>query len=182
MFYLMLAALDEEERSLVERLYYEYRSRMFAIAYSILQNPHDAEDAVENTAIKIIKYIREFIDIPCNKTEALIVLYTKSSAIDIYRKRTKSPMLTIDNEDAPDVADDSESLEDFVLSIDFVDKLKTHIESLRPQFREVFIYKYYYEKSNREIAELLQINENTVRSRLKRARDMLREKMVEKDD
>jgi len=91
-------------------------------------------------------------------------------------------MLTIDNEDAPDVADDSESLEDFVLSIDFVEKLKTHIESLRPQFREVFIYKYYYEKSNREIAELLQINENTVRSRLKRARDMLREKMVEKDD
>jgi len=54
MFYLLLAALDEEERSLAERLYYEYRSRMFAIAYSILQNPHDAEDAVENTAIKII--------------------------------------------------------------------------------------------------------------------------------
>ena len=46
-----------EEKDKFERLYLKYRDLMFYIANKILQNKQDAEDAVQNTFMKITKYI-----------------------------------------------------------------------------------------------------------------------------
>jgi len=182
MFFTLLATLDEAERDLAEQFYMTYNKRMYTIAYHILQNEQDAEDAVEDASIRIINNIAEFADVPYSKAEALIVLYIKSSAIDINRKRAKLPMLTVDSEEAPEVADDSESVEDNVITMEFIERLKQHIDALKLQYKEVLIYKYYYDKSDREIAELMHMNNNAVRTRLTRARDILRSEIERNGD
>lgn len=53
-FYLSMVETDEE-RDLVTRLYYTYERMMYKIALGILKNPHDAEDAVSEAFIRLIK-------------------------------------------------------------------------------------------------------------------------------
>lgn len=46
---------SEDDREKFEIIYHEYRKRMVSVAYSILHNSEDAEDAVHETFIRIAK-------------------------------------------------------------------------------------------------------------------------------
>ena len=74
---------NDEERSLAENLYLTYKSRMYGIAYAILHNREDAEDAVMDAVFSIVKNISLFSSIPRNKTESLIVVIIRNAAINI---------------------------------------------------------------------------------------------------
>ena len=47
MIALYLALVDEEQKDKFEQVYYKYRNLLYYIAYEILQNERDAEDAVQ---------------------------------------------------------------------------------------------------------------------------------------
>ena len=53
----LLADLSVEQKDLVLDIYEKYADFMYSEAYGILHNKHDAEDAVSDTMVKIIKYI-----------------------------------------------------------------------------------------------------------------------------
>lgn len=54
MLYIYLSALDtDEEKDYFEELYLQYRHKMYGIAYSILHNEQDSEDAVHQAFLKI---------------------------------------------------------------------------------------------------------------------------------
>lgn len=59
-----------EEKEQFEVLYMEYRGLMYHIAYDILHNDQDAEDAVHNAFVKIAEHIKNFINLECPKTKA----------------------------------------------------------------------------------------------------------------
>lgn len=59
-FAVLLVSLNDEDRFFIESLYRRYRDYMYKTASAILQNPHDAEDAVMDVMCKIIKYITKF--------------------------------------------------------------------------------------------------------------------------
>lgn len=179
MYCLLLEFLEESERNLAEHLYEEYQMRMYTIAYHILHNEADAEDAVENATVRIIHNISEFTDASRSKIEALIVLYSKCASIDIVRKRVKAPLLTVDDETIPEPIDMQADVENTVLLNEYMETLKNQIEKLPPKYKEVLLLKYFYDKRDREIAELLHIKENAVRTRLTRARMILQQKINE---
>ena len=47
MIALYLALVDEEQKDKFEQVYYKYRNLLYYVAYEILQNERDAEDAVQ---------------------------------------------------------------------------------------------------------------------------------------
>ena len=53
----MLAALSEDDRDFVSGIFEEYGKQMYSIALDILKNEHDADDALQETMYKIIKYV-----------------------------------------------------------------------------------------------------------------------------
>lgn len=62
-----------EEKSLFEQIYLEYCGLMFHVAYEILHNEQDAEDAVHQAFVKIAENIKK-IDAPvCPKTHSYVV-------------------------------------------------------------------------------------------------------------
>lgn len=50
-----------EEKSLFEQIYLEYRGLMFHVAYEILHNEQDAEDAVHQAFVKIAENIKKLM-------------------------------------------------------------------------------------------------------------------------
>ena len=62
-----LSSLDtQEDRSKFEEIYQKYRSKMYGIAYSILGNNEDSEDAVHNAFVKLADEFTNISHLSCN--------------------------------------------------------------------------------------------------------------------
>ncbi|MBR6700940.1 MAG: RNA polymerase sigma factor, partial [Firmicutes bacterium] len=66
-------ASAEGEKTLLSDIYLQYRQQMYALAYSILNNTHDAEDAVQEALYKTARYIPGIRDVNSPKTKALVM-------------------------------------------------------------------------------------------------------------
>lgn len=57
------------------------------------------------------------------------------------------------------------------------DEILFLLKDVKEEYREIFYLKYYYDFSYREIAEILNIKENSVKQKLYRARKSIQEKI-----
>lgn len=105
----ILTIENDGDKSLAESLYITYKDKMYAIAYNVLLNNADAEDAVSEAFIRIVTNIKKFYGMDCNKTKSLIGIIIKGIAIDIYRRKNKIVFTeldeTLEDLDSADPAD-----------------------------------------------------------------------------
>lgn len=166
MFYLSMLEI-EESKSKFALLYEKYRKLMYYVANKILLDEQLSEDAVHNAFIKLVKYLDAIEDIECHKTRNFIVIIVRSAALDIYRKRKRQSTLQFEElEFAAETYSEIDAHTDF-------EYMKETIKALPPKLRDVVELKFFYHYSNAEIAKLLDINEETIRKRLERAREKL---------
>ena len=78
-----------EEKSLFEQIYLEYRGLMYHVAYEILHNEQDAEDAVHQAFIKIAENMNKIADPVCPKTRGFVVTIVEHQATAQYRRLQK---------------------------------------------------------------------------------------------
>ncbi len=159
-----------EERSKFEQIYYNYRNLMYHIAYRVLKNNQDAEDAVQGTLMKIAENMGKVMEMNEFKLMGYIVTISKNTAIDAYRKRATQQALEFQDEwyvnDEP---------------IYLSDELTRCIEKLPERKKTILLLKYYYGYNNDEIAKLLDITPANVAKIVYRAKVKLRE-YYEKED
>ena len=74
-----------DDRTRFEALYLAYRGLMYHVAYHILKNPQDAEDAVHQSFVKLAEHMATIPDGPCPRTRNLVVTVAERKAIDLYR-------------------------------------------------------------------------------------------------
>lgn len=155
-----------EERDMFEKVFLKYRYLMLHVASKILQNHHDAEDAVHEAFISVIKNIDKFSDVESPKTRSLIVLIVERKAIDILRKKQKEDLLEI-----------NESIVGIELSVPGDLGVADALARLPAHYREVLLMRYDNGLTTREIAKLLDITESGVRKMLGRAKRELRSEL-----
>lgn len=92
----MLAAMltacgvdDADERELVQQLFFTYGQRVKALAGRILRNEQDAEDALHDTFLKIIRYRKKFVGADPAEIKRLIVIIAKSVCFNLYRRKSR---------------------------------------------------------------------------------------------
>ena len=171
---IFLAIENDSERELAEQLFLTYKSKMYNIAYSILHNNEDAEDSIMDAIYKIANNISMFVGIDRNKTESLIVIIIRNTAINRYhynQHRVHTPIEELDNV----LYDETPSPMDLVIEAEQYEELLNKIRSLEPIYRDVILLKYLYDYDNGTIASLTGVAEATVRVRLMRARQLLDE-------
>ena len=78
----------------LEHIYEKYRKQMYFSAFDILKNKDDAEDALHEAFISILRSIDKIKDPDSPKTRAFVLIVAQSRAIDILRKRRPSLPLT----------------------------------------------------------------------------------------
>ena len=151
----------EEDRHRFLSLYRRYKKLMLYIAHDILHDPHDAAEMIE-----------KIHEIDCPETRSLIVMITKSKAIDLYRKK-KRRAGTVPLEDwaaaAPPQAE----------GVERGDGVARAIAALPRRERDVLLLKYDQGYGNSEIGKLLGLRPDHISQIAHRAKEHLRKNLEE---
>ena len=175
--FLLMTIKNEEDKSKISKLFEEYYSLMMYVAKGILKDHALSEDAVSDSLLKIIYNIHKFEEISSPKTRGLIVIIVRNTAIDIYKKMMRNKW---DNEvSIDDITDKSISVSDEIIGVESYNKLVDIFDLLPDSLRDVAELALVYEYSNKEIAEILDINYETVRKRALRARNFIKNKLLD---
>ena len=167
---------DKAERNLAEAIYKKHKKAMYGVAYSILKNSADAEDAVMDAVYKIINNISKFDSEASEKTRSLVMIIVRNVALNKYNYN-KSHIAVSFDEEAESELYREESPEEYFLSAEAYGELLAKIRALEPIYRDVILLKYLYDYGNFEIAKMLGISEATVRVRLMRGKKLLKNKL-----
>jgi RNA polymerase sigma-70 factor, ECF subfamily len=178
------AALIERIRKGERELFYElirpYERRVYAAAFAILRNEADAEDAAQEAVLKAFRYIKQF------RSEAKFSTWLIQIAINEarMRRRKQHPELMepiADRQDESgdyvprDFADWREIPSETLERKEVRERLAEALASLGQIYRDVFILRDMQHLSIEETASALKISTASVKTRLLRARLMLRD-------
>ena len=169
---MIFAAIESADDSLkVERLYYQYRKLMYREEYEILKDKHFAEDAVDESFIRIINNLHKIEENNICRTRSFLVIICRNVAKDMYRSRiylNTGDNLSdeVTNEDTGIHSDPS----DIIINKDTVKMVEKAIMNLDPIYRDVFLLKRVHGLSREEIAKIFGISVETVKKRLLRAK------------
>lgn len=151
----------------LERMMNEYGNSLLRLCYMYLKDRQLAEDAVQDTFIKVYKNYGSFDGGSGEK--AWINRIAINVCKDILRSAYKRKVnLTDDLSDIPKLEDDYGKVDTTLVET---------VMELKPHYREVVLLFYYQDMKITDIAKALDIPESTVSVRLKRARDLLKKKL-----
>lgn len=152
----------KRDKSKFEVLYDRYKGLLYHIAYDILRNREDAEEAVSDAFWKIAKNILKISEPVCPKTRAYVVQVIESTSVDLWRKRQRR-VETVSLEDEPKIQVEYQGK----------NRVAEMILSLPAHDREILLLRYHQGYSLREAAALLDLSEAAARKREQRAKDRL---------
>lgn len=138
----------------------EHSGAFYRYAYSVLLSRQDAEDAVSETVLKAFEHLQD-----------LKHLYKMKSWMFRILANTCSTLLQNRLSVSPQPENETATVRDLESSMD----LHNCIYQMEPEFREVVVLYYFEDLKTKEIARILDIPEGTVKSRLSRARDRLKQ-------
>lgn len=161
----MLETADERRK--IEQIFHTYGNLMFHVANKILNNPQDAEDAVQQALFAVCQNLEKISDIQCPKSRSFIVTIVERKAIDLYRVKQRSATVSFEEEFINVPA----SLEEDV-TVDRTDLAKA-MAMLPTRYRELLFLKYDNGYSDREIAVMYSMTEANVRKTIQRAKKKL---------
>lgn len=164
---------QQEELVDIERIIYEYGDSLLRLCTIYLKDRQLAEDAVQETFIKVYQKYGTFNGVAQEKTWIMKIAmntcknYMRTSW---FKRVTTGVNLETVSEEVVDSA---------IIEQEQQKKLLIEITALSYKYKEVILLYYYEEMSTREIAEVLNVKEGSVRVRLQRARERLSIKLKE---
>jgi RNA polymerase sigma-70 factor, ECF subfamily len=158
-------ALWDEQFAALVNLHSRY---VFRVAYSVLRNLHDAEDAVQETFLKLYRSRRwDHVE----NERAFLARTAWRVAVDRVPKRTEEPR----DVDMPAAGQNPEQA---AIAADRNALVWRMVDTLPDELRQPLALSTVEEMTSQQIAAVMEIPEATVRGRLMRARQMLKEKLA----
>lgn len=162
-----------------EELILSYEKKIYNIALRMTGNGEDARDIAQEVCIKIFKSLNSFKENSSFST--WVYRITTNVCIDEIRKRKNILSLTAANIDDEEfempVQDKGRLPDELVEGKETLELIKGYILELAPEYRMVIILRDIQGYTYEEISKILDINIGTVKSRLNRARGLLRDKL-----
>jgi len=158
-----------------------YKDKIFQICFRILGNRHEAEDIAQEAFLRAYININSFnIDLKFSSW-----LYRIATNLCIDRIRKKKPDYYLDAEVAgtdgltmySQIPADTRLPEDDVESLELRETIQREISKLPEKYRTVIVLKYIEELSLNEISEILDLPLGTVKTRIHRGREALRNQL-----
>ncbi len=173
------AALPANRTEALEHLMREYGTKVLHLAYYYLKDRHLAEDVAQEVFIKAYRNWDSF------RGESSVYTWLYKITVNLCRDKARSAwwrrLLPSEDPQAGSAAagematTPEEGPEEAALRSDQADALMRRVMQLPENYREVVVLYYYKDLSTVEIAEITGQNENTIKTRLYRARAMLKE-------
>jgi RNA polymerase sigma-70 factor, ECF subfamily len=162
----------------IEALVHEHARLVYRIAYAALRQHQDAEDATQEVFLRILRYRSKLAGVEDAKTWLARIAWR----VAVERsKRRRTGESSIENENAAvDIAASAPIADTTVQQAEVATIVKRLIQALPENLRQPLILSTLEEMSPKEAAAVLGIKDSTVRSRVFRARQILKEKLMER--
>lgn len=176
-----LSTANHSKEADFEKVIFEmFYSRIYKTAYFIVQDEYLAQDIVQEVFLKAFQSIDQVKD--GNKLGAWLGTIATRTAIDFTRsKKNQNEIPTKDVYIEERVSNDQlkfSSVEEIVEEKFIQDMVQQQIANLKPEFKEVLVLKYEYHLKETEISAALEISQGAVKSRLHRARMLLKTSLL----
>ena len=153
---------------IISRMFIDKMNIIYCYLIKLGCNPEDAEDITQDTFYKALKY---FDGIDASKISSWLFRVAINKYYDLCRAKKRHIQVSIDEEI---FKDDNNLCEDYILDLERKEDILRVLNSLNDIQKNLLILKYNMGLSYKEIAEVLDITESTVKTYLFRAREQFR--------
>lgn len=194
-FLLFLPVLDlnSTEEKFITDLYLKYRKDIYKYVYKKLKNEDDAESATTDAFIRASfrNNIQELMILDKNEVRRRLFGYARLAWLDIARKNNRKSIeneygvISVSNAESNDngevfdaeLEDDGADILALILKKETRNYLKTAIGNLKPDEQQIIISSIYFEMNSIEIADEIGMNSSTVRTKLQRSLEKLKNEL-----
>ena len=166
-----------------EQLLLKYQTPIYNLCLRMTGNPEDAADMTQEAFLKAWRSLSSFQFESSFST--WLYRLTTNTCLDYLRSQKRRPQcsLTVEDDEGEeqvlDVTDEAPTPEEALLSAEERSQLVHALSQLEASQRQIITLRVVNDLSYAEIAEILDVKEGTVKSRLARARDNLRKKLLQ---
>jgi RNA polymerase sigma-70 factor (ECF subfamily) len=170
----------EPEHATLESLVRDYSRLVYRIAYAVLRSHHDAEEATQETFMRVVRYSSKLSGIENPKTWLARIAWR----VAVDRAKRLPCKYEVPLEDSTgartEIPSTAVGADEHAHTTQLSTVLEKLIATLPLKLREPLILSTLEEMSPKEVAATLGINEAAVRSRVFRARQILKEKLTQR--
>lgn len=171
----------QNHERIFEEEFYPHADALYNFAYNLTYNEDDASDLVQETYMKAFRFIDKYIE--GTNAKAWLFKILKNGFINQYRKKVKRP-IKVDFEEIVSYHGEEDSnysghidLREEIYQGMMGDEVTNAVNYLPVDFRAVILLCDIEGFTYEEISKIIDIPIGTVRSRLHRARNMLKDKL-----
>jgi RNA polymerase sigma-70 factor (ECF subfamily) len=173
----LIAAIAAGDDGAMRILYNRHHVQVFRFAMRVVGDAAAAEDIVSDTFIDVWRHAGRFEGRSAVAT--WIMSIARFKALSVRRRRH---YLELDEKVAKTVADQACTPEEAILAIDRSAQLRDCLTKLSAEHREIVDLIYYHDKAIEEVAEIIQVPKNTVKTRMFYARRQLAQLLAQHQD
>ncbi len=171
-----------------EELVQQYESKIYALAYRYMGNEDDAYDMSQEAFIKAYRSLRSFKGHSSFGTWLYRV--TTNVCLDELRRRKRrivplsldEPLATHEGDEVDkEIPDNTPTADILYEQKEFSQYIQDLLDQLKPDHKTAIVLRDVLDLSYEEISEVLNCSIGTVKSRISRARETLRKKIVERE-
>ena len=169
----LISALKRGEEKGFEEFVHRYGDRLYRSLYFTVKDEATARDLVQDTFLKVIKHIKNF------NGDSKLYTWVYRIAINLMKdgfKKKREDLMEIE-----DLQTGKSHVESDVLRNFHHHQVTECIKEVPLIYRQVMVLFYFEEMKIREIAEVLEEKEGTIKSKLFRGKQALKEKLIERE-
>ena len=182
----LVCSLREGSELAYERLLLRFQQPVYNLALRLLNDPSDASDVVQEVFLKVFRNVVHFRGQSSLKTWIFRIAINEAHNQRRWFFRHRNREVGMD--DAPDdprnraetLADDAQSPFDYVFDQERHSMIEAALKRISPTFREAVVLRDITDLSYEEIADVLRVSLGTVKSRILRGREALRQELEKK--
>ncbi|MXR03238.1 sigma-70 family RNA polymerase sigma factor [Bacillus anthracis] len=166
----------EDKEDLIDEIMNKYGQEVLQLVYSYVNNKEVAEDVTQDIFVKCYKSLHTYKGNSNLKTWLwrIAINHCKDYLKSWYNKK-----VIVTEDDFTYMESQKESAEQIVIQNAEDSRLASAVMSLPIKYREVIYLFYYEELSIKEIATVIEVKENTIKTRLKKAKELLKKGLEE---
>ncbi|MDH3943110.1 MAG: sigma-70 family RNA polymerase sigma factor [Anaerolineae bacterium] len=162
-----LSRAQQGDKEAFSELVEQYHPQVFSLCYRMLGNPHDAEDAAQETFLRAYRAMKRYD--PKKKFITWLLSIAANYCIDQHRKK-KAVLIDLEQAPQSQLRATNPGIEAQMIHREQQEKVQALLGSLKPKDRAAMVLRFWYDYSYQEIAATLSLTESAVKSRLHRSR------------
>ncbi|WNR44240.1 RNA polymerase sigma factor SigW [Paenibacillus roseipurpureus] len=162
-----------------------YKDKIFHLAYRMLNNKQEAEDAVQETFLRVYTNLHRYDE--NQKFSTWIFRIGTNLCIDKLRRRRHTYSLDAEMSDGEGndyyamLPSDEDTPEKQLIISETQAQIHRAIETLPEKYKSVVVLRYMHDMSLQEISEVLDMPVTTIKTRVHRGREYLRKKLEQEE-